>query len=409
MENKKLKITFDQMKHYQIDFSELNAIWQNDVKNAKTAVEKVHTEAMKKYKVKQMTDKQESEAIEKEVLENGKICEYIRTRVFPSSGKGYNIIENNEIVCKQNDWDKYKEKISGMSKQLYHKVIIDTDGLYRSKIVNNDVVVDMANKTINLAMPMDYSYSKTSKVDAINGEKILVFMKEVIVSNSVEEWGCLKYQISCMTKRQRSNIVLFLAGVGKSFFSNIIAKLLGKSFTPVSEQVISGENQFNSILLGRSCVAIEETSGTSNYSALMRGMKDMVDKETITINGKYDKELVLDNIINIMVLSNFYKDLDCGNRKIFVPTINNKYQENHKYFADLEKCLTPEALQYVFNYFYEVDTSKHMKPPQTEAKLLYKATNISSSLEFVIDKYMIENAYETHNMIMSKAYKEYQK
>jgi hypothetical protein len=213
-----------------------------------------------------------------------------------------------------------------------------------------------------------------------------------------------------MAHRQRSELVVFLqalGGVGKSFFANILSRIFGSAFSKVNEQVISGETQFNKDLVGACGVKIEETSGTSNYLLLMRGIKDLSTEPELNARYMFSECVKLRNIINIWVLSNHIRDLDLRDRRMFVPPINNKYQQNVEYFAELEACLTESALQYVFNYFYEVDISKKLLAPETASKTEYKIANLNSCVKFMINEYMVKSPSENRELKLSDAYKKY--
>lgn len=393
-----IKINFSEMSKFEIDFEKINELWEQDYGKATMEVMKDH----KQHKL---------EEFESYACDHGQLRTYLTERIYPSIKSGYFIIEFGQMTLKQKDsWSKVEKKIKCKSQKLYKMVVEDCARLYKPEVCNDDLVVNSQKKQINLALPMNYVYDKTAKVDEVNGKRILDFIEEVIANNTPVEWECIKYIMGCIVHRKRSELIAFLqglGGIGKTFFADIISALVGKAFAKASEAILSGESEFNNCLIGASAVLLEETSGTSNYAKLMRGLKETSTATEITARMMYSDGFPVNNILNIIVLSNHYRDLDCSDRRIFVPTLNNKYQNDKVYFKDLYDCQTPEALQYVFNYFYEVDISKKMEAPLTEAKKDYKLANMSNCIQFVIENYMVKHLTEVNEVKLSEAYKQY--
>jgi hypothetical protein len=393
-----MNVKYSELKNLEIEFAMIDKLWQKDFDEACIAI-------MTKNKTAKPAD------IERHACEHGKLKKYLLERIFPFAGEGYWIVQDEKLDLKKGGtWEKYKKKIECKSKQLYKEVVDDCRMLYKTSVTGDETIIDMATGKINLALPMKCTYTGENQKKNKNARKILNFMKDIVCGGCEESWECMKYVIGCMTHRVRSDVIIFLqalGGVGKTFFANILKALFGVSMVKASEEVISGEDQFNSRLVGAVVACIEETTGSPNPLRFMRGLKDYATSEEFMARYMFVDGFSMKNILNIIVLSNHFRDLDCGDRRILVPSINNKYQNNTEYFSDLHDCLTEEAIQYLFNYFYEMDISKKVLAPETDAKKEYKIANMSSCVKFMIDEYMVKNRTENREMKMTDAYKKY--
>jgi hypothetical protein len=390
-------IKFSEIAKHEFSFEKLDELWSKDYAEACATV-------MKDGKQHKPTE------IEDYAVNQGKTKQWLSSAVFPSTKTGYFIIEKGSLVLKiKESWAKYEKKIRRKSKKLYEDSIEDCKCLYTAEVDNGEYAVHAKNKMVNLALPMNFHFDKT-KLDRRNGKKIISAMKEILVSNDEPQWECIRYIFGCVTKRKASRIILFLhglEGIGKSFIMWLWKLILGDSMAKTSEDVLSGETPFNSELIGASIAFLEETSGTSNYAKLMSQMKNLADAPELKGRYLYCEGMSLTNIINIIILSNHYRDVDNSCRKVFTPDTNNKYQHDTKFFADLEKSATEGALQYVFNYFYKVDVSKKLNPPDTQGKRDSKSSNMSNCLVYTIEEHLLKNPSEQMELKMSEAFNGY--
>ena len=271
-------------------------------------------------------------------------------------------------------------------------------------------MVDHEKHRINLAKRFNYCYSEKT-TDEEKGEKLISFMKEVIVSNIEEEWECLKYVLACMAQRKQSQVVTFLTGlggIGKTFFCDILRAIFGKAFANTAEATLTGENQFNMQLVGAVCACLEETTGRENYQKLMAKIKELATSKDLYARKMYVEGFEVANLLNIFVLSNHFRDIDAGERRIFIPTLNNIYQNNTEHFAYLSSIMTKGALQYVFNYFYKQDTSKYVKVPDNQSKKDAKLTNMSYPLKFILEDFVVKDTKDKRELKMREAYNKFE-
>jgi hypothetical protein len=102
------------------------------------------------------------------------------------------------------------------------------------------------------------------------------------------------------------------------------------------------------------------------------------------------------------VLSNYFRDLDVGDRRVFTPDIDNKYQNDNVYFGNLAKLMTKPTLQYIFNFLYSRAIPETIKVPQCDVKDEYKESHMNSVVKFIVDKYLIENKMDDGETIDTK-------
>ena len=362
-------------------------------------------------KPKKKTTKIDDKMIEMEAVQNGKLRKFLEHAILPSKDGGYWVFEDGNVVLKSKEaFMKIEKKIRAKSKLLSVAVLDDCDELYSPDVYTEDFIVDYVKNRINLAKRFNYTFNE-SKTDEEKGEILISFMKEVITSDIDDEWKCLKHVISCMTQRKQSQIVTFLTGlggIGKTFFCDILRAILGKAFANTAEATLTGENQFNMQMVGAVCACLEETSGRENYFKLMARIKELATSKELTARKMYVEGFDVTNLLNIFVLSNHFRDIDAGERRIFIPTLNNKYQNNNEHFAYLKSLMTPEALQYVFNYFYKQDTSKYVKVPDNQSKKDAKITNMSYPIKFVVEEYIVKEIKDKRELKMREAYNRFE-
>jgi prefoldin subunit 5 len=425
-----MKIDITKLAEFELKFSEINKCWEKDMEEATKALDGKKSEAEKRKKelldilngtVKKSSNQEtdiKQEVYESEAVKNGITVKYLKQRIFPSKGAGYYIIEDGELVCKTKDtWAKFEKKIKAKCLKLFKTVIDDCEDLYAVDVYPEmDCIINTCKFKINLAQGFNYKYVEDYFMDSSdedyykNFKDVMSFIKEVICDNDDEQFKCLSYVLSCMLHMKQSQIVLFLSGlqgIGKTFFCDIIRMLLANGVADISEGHLNGEIQFNKHLIGAVCAVLEETDGSDHKRKLMRGLKDISTGQRLMARAMYADTYAVKNFINVVILSNYFNDIDVGERRVFPMISSNKKQGDTKYFSDLKKKLTPGCLQLVFNYFYEIDCETLIPPPNNQNKQDVKPCRIKSPIRFLIDEFMIKRPKKTV-LKMSTAYVMYE-
>ena len=335
---------------------------------------------------------------QKEECEYPKTKKYLKERIFSCENSTcMYIIERGRLVAKPEElWKKYAKKIKRKG-QKFVDFLDDCESLYETEVLDDDFIVDLENFKVNLKPKLPFSYDPNAEVDAENGQILLDVMKEIMTSNIEEEWEALKYFIACMLQSKRSELVVVLqslGGVGKSFVVNqIIKRLLGDGFAKLTDAILTGEERFNEFLIGARCGMLEETSGVNSekYLEIIKTMKENSTDAVMVIRKMRVSPQPYKSYINYMVNSNNYRDLNLSDRRIFLLTISNKYQQNVAFFEALAAKVSDKSLQYIFNYFYTVKTPSRMLAPETEGKQDYKEEAMSTIERFLISELIINN------------------
>ena len=136
-----------------------------------------------------------------------------------------------------------------------------------------------------------------------------------------------------------------MGAVGKSFFTTLLKKLLGDMQCKIPESILSGDEKFNNLCVGASLGYMEETTGGSTkYDKVMRTMKDWSTSETYLARDMHVSPYEVPNWINLMVLTNYYRDIEIAERRIFYPTISTERMGDIEYFSKLGDQITTESM-----------------------------------------------------------------
>jgi len=406
-------IRFDELNEFYFDFAKIDELYEKDT----NAICMKAIKDKKPLKEKEISDK---------VAEGGELKTYLMQRVFPAKGSGFFVIEKNNIKDKVHygieykagkQWDQYYEKISMKRKPLANAISKDISKVYTKEVSNGDYAIDHDKCMINIAKQMNYRYKELSEKKTAasmeNYKALRSFIKEIICGNVKSHWECMKYFISCLVKRQQSQIILFLCtpgGSGKSTFMLIIEEMLGSAYVkPTNDDVMTGDDKFNDILLGASVVVIEETAGLGKNGKLMKQMKNLSTSDTMVNRQMYQSSQTVASLLNFVVLSNFSNELDIGDRRVFVPSIDSKHTKDTAFFQKLgEQMKDKNAIQLLFNFFFEVDTSQIVLPPDDGIKQDLKLETANAAVRYLLNEYMVRNQYESLEMKMSSAFYAYE-
>lgn len=409
-------ITVKNIKDFEFSFKGLDEVYEKEKMeyeqkvNAKLEEFAKVAKVASEYGFKKTTTKEKQEEFEFPLTKK-----YLRERIYSCNATGLiYVIEDGKLESKGADvWTKYANKIHQKGAQ-FTAYLKDCPSLYKCCVEREDYIVDLENHRLNLKPHLPFSYDLDAPMDKEKGEYIIEKLKEILCSNSGDDWKTFRYFIGCLAKSQLSQVILVLqslGGVGKSFCVNkIIARLIGNGFQTTNEKLLSGEDVYNESFLGKRCIFLDETSGVSPYvySEIMKNLKRWSTSPTMEIRRMRVSIQEVVNLSNFLVCTNFPLDLDGENRRIHMPTVNNKYQLDTEFFSNFEKMITTEALQYVFNYFYETDTSKIVEAPVSDFKADYKESRIQNTLVFLISEFIIRNPKHDYTASLRDMYELYE-
>ena len=219
--------------------------------------------------------------------------------------------------------------------------------------------------------------------------------------------------MSCYAHRKQSNAILILVGIGgsgKSKFIELLQALFGSSCKMMTDQVMSGQDMFNSSMIGTSIGYIEETNGKgeSNYTDIQRTLKRLSTSKHITCRKMQTDSFDVLNIINFVVVTNFIKDIKHDRRNF--PLEPSTHRINDKvFYKKITSILENKRLmQGLFNMVYTRSFDVWCRDiPSTEVlEDFTEKNNMKLIHEFFIDKYLFGEG--KGRMCMSELFPEYQ-
>ena len=183
-------------------------------------------------------------------------------------------------------------------------------------------------------------------------------------------------------------------GTGKTTFKNILNGMMGGASQLITDQILSGQDMFNSSMNGTSLGYVEETAGhgieNSKAKDIERTLKRLSTEKFITLRRMQTEGYEVTNIINFMILTNDLCDV-IPNRRTWVIEPSVERQKDTVYFANLSGIMADrDVMQVLFNKLFDVKCENFVSLvlPQTEVMSDIKNT------EQMRDTYMQVFLYE---------------
>lgn len=251
---------------------------------------------------------------------------------------------------------------------------------FTADVFVGDFEICHATKRINLARPFNFKYIGDFKPkDEVKTQKgvqeIEDFILNVVCAKHVEVYEAIKKWISSMFHRQQTETLLYLVGkggTGKTTFKNILNGMMGGASQLITDQILSGQDIFNSSMNGTSLGYVEETAGhgieNSKARDIERTLKRLSTEKFITLRRMQTEGYEVTNIINFMILTNDLCDV-IPNRRTWVIEPSVERQKDTVYFANLAGIMADrDVMQVLFNKFFDVKCENFVSLvlPQTE-------------------------------------------
>lgn len=297
---------------------------------------------------------------------------YLKSVIFPTKEGTFffwdksNKTDKIELKCLG---DKSFLSVYGKHLAKYNKnwELCFTDK-YEACVDKCDYVIDKEKHLINLAKKFNYSYIegfKCSDKSKSNAKVFFDFLKNIICDGVDELYDNLMHILSCYSHREQSQIVIWIVGyggTGKSMFGEqFLGELFGESCEPVDEQFFK-DSSFNSRLMGKTIAVVPETSGKGedNYREQQRTIKQLSTSSKLTIRKLYQEAFSVDNLLNIVLLTNKIIDV-FPDRRNFILEPSTKFFKDCSMYSNVAKVLDDkDAMQHIFNtlYLYNLKTPK---------------------------------------------------
>lgn len=206
-------------------------------------------------------------------------------------------------------------------------------------------------------------------------KKVFDFIKEVICDNNEELYKFIIQFISNMIVFGKTEVNLYLLGemgTGKSTFTNLLWKLVGKEYGMVLNDPNRLTGQFNSHLVGKVLVILEEIENDQGSKHSFNSQKKSITTEKdMTVEAKFKDACNMRNNTNLVFCTNHYNPtyVDEYDRREVITQVSNKHRQDSKYFAELNKCIE-ENIEELRGYFYSkgYDPTLRFRIPNTIAR-----------------------------------------
>ena len=270
---------------------------------------------------------------------------------------------------------------------------------------------------INLALAFNFAFTDSPLIEE-EEEQIKYLLDEFlfkVISNSNEKcYNFLLDMLSCYAHRKQTNAILILVGeggTGKSKFIELLQALFGSSCKMMTDQVMSGQDMFNSSMIGTSIGYIEETNGKgeSNYTDIQRTLKRLSTSKYITCRKMQTDSFDVLNIINFVVITNFIKDIKHDRRNFPLEPSTHRINDKAFYKKITSILENKRLMQGLFNMIYKRSFEVWARDlPTTEVLEDFTERNSMKIIhEFFIDKYLFSEGKE--RMCMADLFPQYQK
>lgn len=255
--------------------------------------------------------------------------------------------------------------------------------------------------------PEIYSYFNGypyETVDKINMDLIQPFLnhtREVIANGNEKAYQyILKWTASIFQKPafKTSTVILIIGdqGTGKTTYSDVICKMMGRYANNNVTQLGSLTGQFNTVIENKKLIVLNELQsidGSNNRKNIADALKSIISDKTININAKFKDEKLTENVANFIMISNHAVpvNIEGSDRRFLALNTSNAHRQDYEYFNALYSKINEDGFyENLFTYFMqEVDISNFnvYNIPDTEAKKDIQDACMSSWDAFIRSEY----------------------
>lgn len=183
-------------------------------------------------------------------------------------------------------------------------------------------------------------------------------------------------------------------GQGKGTLYYMMRNLLGHKYCNISAGSDNYTGGFNSSLMNKLFVCIDEQTGQKAYSA-METLKSITGNETLTINEKFKNAIEIRNFVRFMIFTN-------GDNPVVIEKDNTRYavfessgrnRNNAQFFTNLRNkyIYDPDGIialyEYLLNYPVSEDYDFSNNIPKTDIYTQMKSANRPAIENFFINLY----------------------
>ena len=205
----------------------------------------------------------------------------------------------------------------------------------------------------------------------------------------------------CVGKKQTTALYLkSIQGTGKSIITDfLMTKVLGKKIAHLTSDTNIICGGFNSQLVGKICLILEElpSASTGVWNSLGNNLKQYITGDLVEIRQKYKDSIQYKNPLSIILLSNNNAiKLESSDRRFISLDISSKYRGNTDYFRKLGKYVNNKKVgEAFFSFCHEyVNENPHFDSqkdrPMTESKKENIIENMHTFYQFLKLRYVLK-------------------
>ncbi|KAA6391051.1 MAG: hypothetical protein EZS28_013417, partial [Streblomastix strix] len=223
-----------------------------------------------------------------------------------------------------------------------------------------------------------FKYMQLDEVDQTKIEQFLGLVKDTIAANDeliyeyILNW--FSFIVQNIGKKTETSIILQgLQGIGKNVFTNVLCELLAgyssKNITDIDDFV----GKFNTAIENKMlAIASEMKNFGESRMSNMDALKSINTESTFAINEKYVPKHEVENVVNIIIVTNniFPLKIENSDRRYVVCKCNSVHRGYLAYFTTLCNSFDEDFYNNLFTFFLTRDISQFnpRNIPMTQAK-----------------------------------------
>ncbi|KAA6362884.1 MAG: hypothetical protein EZS28_041589 [Streblomastix strix] len=242
-----------------------------------------------------------------------------------------------------------------------------------------------------------FKYLQLDEVDQVKIEQFLGLIKDTIAANDelIYEYllNWFSFIVQKIGKKTETSIILQgLQGIGKNVFTNVLCELLAgyssKNITDIDDFV----GKFNTAIENKMLAIANEMKnfGESRMSN-MDALKSINTKSSFVINEKYVPKHEVENVMNIIIVTNniFPLMIENRDRRYAVCKCNSVHRGDLAYFTNLCNSFDKDIYNNLFTFFMTRDISQFNPRaiPMTQAKKDIIKASISPVNDVIISHF----------------------
>lgn len=264
-----------------------------------------------------------------------------------------------------------------------------------------------------------FEFDEFDNVDVSKIEIFLNHVREIIASGNEIVYKYIISWIAYLIQNpgKKTKTCLLLIGkhrVGKTIFTNIIAKLFGIYADNNLTDIESITGKFNDKLENKILFVINNLNDRRMIIRnMMNRIRNYISEDTVIVNKRRIDPYKIENVSNFITTTNVKNPIwiEDGDWRHVVLDVSDKMKDNADYFSKLSNSLTNEFYENLFNYFrtYDIKDFNPIVIPNIERKdriILSNKCNFTYYMNENRDKFYPTGIF-TSSSVIYDSYREF--